>query len=88
MVREINAMAVRCDWVLPGLTEGALLTGSTTPQGIAEYYLERGVQQVAVKNGGLGAELFTADRRALPAGGVRGRHRRHGRRRRRVRRRA
>jgi sugar/nucleoside kinase (ribokinase family) len=61
MVREINAMAVRCDWVLPGLTEGALLTGSTTPQGIAEFYLERGVRQVAVKNGGLGAELFTAD---------------------------
>jgi sugar/nucleoside kinase (ribokinase family) len=60
MVREINAMAVRCDWVLPGLTEGALLTGATTPQGIAEFYLERGVQQVAVKNGGLGAELFTA----------------------------
>ena len=59
-MREINAMAVRCDWVLPGLTEGALLTGSTTPQGIAEFYLERGVQQVAVKNGGLGAELFTA----------------------------
>jgi hypothetical protein len=53
-------MAVRCDTVLPGLTEGALLTGSTTPQGIAEFYLERGVQQVAVKNGGLGAELFTA----------------------------
>lgn len=60
MVREINAMAVRADWVLPGLSEGALLTGATTPQGIAEYYLSRGVQLVAVKNGGLGAELFTA----------------------------
>jgi 2-dehydro-3-deoxygluconokinase len=69
MIREINAMAVRADWVLPGLTEGALLTGSTTPQGIAEYYLERGVQQVAVKNGGLGAELLkaTGERHRLAA---------------------
>jgi len=60
MIREVNAMAARADWVLPGRSEGAVLTGATTPQGIADFYLERGVTLVAVKNGELGAELFTA----------------------------
>jgi len=60
MIREVNAMAARADWVLPGLSEGAVLTGATTPEGIAAFYLERGVTLVAVKNGELGAELFTA----------------------------
>ncbi|MBE2314554.1 sugar kinase [Solirubrobacter sp. CPCC 204708] len=61
MVREINGLATRSHWVLPGLTEGELLTGAPDAAGIAAFYLERGVQLVAVKCGARGAELFTAD---------------------------
>ena len=58
---RINALAVRADWVLPGLREGGLLTGASTPRGIAAFYLERGVPRVVVKCGASSArELFTA----------------------------
>ncbi|MDN4499180.1 sugar kinase [Pseudomonas mosselii] len=55
MVREINALAFKADWVLPGLEEGRLLSGRQSPQGIAEFYLEQGVQCVAIKLGAEGA---------------------------------
>ncbi|MCO7517078.1 sugar kinase [Pseudomonas guariconensis] len=55
MVREINALAVKAHWVLPGLEEGRLLTGRQTPEAIAGFYLEHGVQCVAIKLGAEGA---------------------------------
>jgi 2-dehydro-3-deoxygluconokinase len=55
MRREINALAVHADWVLPGLEEGRFLTGEETPEGIARFYLQRGVKLVAVKLGPEGA---------------------------------
>ncbi|MCI4659189.1 sugar kinase [Cryobacterium zhongshanensis] len=61
MVRTINTIAVQADWVLPGMSEGRILTGETTPAGIARWYLDRGVTVVAVKAGSRGAELFAAD---------------------------
>jgi len=61
MVRTVNDMALQADWVLPGLSEGRILTGQTTPAGVARWYLDRGVQTVAVKTGAAGAELFTQD---------------------------
>lgn len=61
MRREINALAVRADWVLPGLGEGRLLTGQHTPQGIARWYRERGARLVAVKLGADGAWFETDD---------------------------
>jgi sugar/nucleoside kinase (ribokinase family) len=68
MLREVDAMATRADWVLPGLAEGRLLTGRDSARGIADYYLARGVRAVAVKLGADGAHLFTADGDwALPA---------------------
>ncbi len=51
----INHLAVRADWVLPGLEEGRFLTGEESPEGIARYYLQRGVQLVVVKLGSDGA---------------------------------
>lgn len=47
----LNALAVRTDWVLPGLAEGRLLTGRNRPEAIADYYLERGAQAVIIKLG-------------------------------------
>ena len=36
--RPINDLASRADWVLPGIEEGLLLTGESTPEGIARFY--------------------------------------------------
>ena len=55
MAQTINALAALADTVLPGLSEGTQLTGHTTPEAIADFYLERGASQVAVKLGPQGA---------------------------------
>lgn len=55
MVSTINDLATRCDWFLPGLSEGKTLTGLDTPEEIAAYYLERGVSLVVIKLGPEGA---------------------------------
>jgi len=41
--------------VLPGLEEGRILTGHTTPEGVARFYRERGATLVVVKLGADGA---------------------------------
>ena len=51
----LNRLACCCDWVLPGLNEGRLLTGADTPEEIADFYLARGVSTVVVKLGADGA---------------------------------
>ncbi|HEK1689353.1 TPA: sugar kinase [Pseudomonas putida] len=55
MVREVNALAVKAHWLLPGLEEGRLLTGLQNPADIAAFYLDRGVEHVVIKLGGEGA---------------------------------
>lgn len=55
MIAEINALAFKAHWLLPGIEEGRVLTGRDTPQAIAAFYLERGVQYVAIKLGAQGA---------------------------------
>lgn len=42
MIREINALALKANWVLPGLEEGRLLTGRQAPADIAAFYLDQG----------------------------------------------
>ena len=49
MVRTLNSLAQEADLVLPGLSEGKILTKRDTPEGIAEFYHERGVDSVIVK---------------------------------------
>jgi 2-dehydro-3-deoxygluconokinase len=51
----INDLAARADWVLPGMDEGLLLTGETSPEGVAHFYRERGAKLVVVKLGAEGA---------------------------------
>ena len=55
MVRTIHELAARSDWFFPGVGEGKLLTGSDDPEKIADFYLDLGVQFVAVKIGPEGA---------------------------------
>ena len=51
----INDLAARADWVLPGIEEGAILTGETTAEGVARFYRARGAKLVVVKLGPAGA---------------------------------
>jgi dehydrogluconokinase len=51
----VNHLAAQADWVLPGIDEGKLLTGESSPEGIARFYLERGAQLAIVKLGADGA---------------------------------
>jgi 2-dehydro-3-deoxygluconokinase len=60
MVEQINRLAVKADWVLPGLTEGKILTGYSRPEEIAAFYLDQGVDKVIVKLGPDGAYFHTA----------------------------
>lgn len=55
MIRTMNALAQDADLVLPGLNEGRLLTKKETPEEIAAYYHERGVDSVVIKLGADGA---------------------------------
>jgi len=55
MRSAINDLAARADWVLPGIEEGLLLTGESSPEGIARFYRERGARLVVVKLGADGA---------------------------------
>ena len=60
MVEKLNQLAFQADWVLPGIKEGMILTGQRTPEGIADFYLTRGVQAVIIKTGCDGAWYKTA----------------------------
>lgn len=60
MIDTLNALASRCDLVLPGIKEGKLLTGKETKEEIAQYYLDRGAKAVVIKLGETGAYLKTA----------------------------
>ncbi|MEA2118235.1 sugar kinase [Halovibrio sp. HP20-50] len=53
MRTTLNELAGLADWVLPGLSEGQLLTGQKTPYDVAGYYLDQGASAVIIK---LGAE--------------------------------
>ncbi len=60
MVEKLNRLAFQADWVLPGLKEAATLTGQSTPEGMADFYLAQGVKAVVIKTGADGAWFKTA----------------------------
>ncbi|WP_233881491.1 sugar kinase [Paraburkholderia flagellata] len=60
MVGTLNELASFADWVLPGVGEGRVLTGSDDPEAIAQFYLSRGARGVIVKLGAEGAYYATA----------------------------
>ena len=68
MRTSINDLARRADWVLPGLEEGHFLTGETTPEGVADFYLQRGASLVVVKLGREGAYFKNATASGYVAG--------------------
>ena len=68
MIAEINRLAVLAHWVLPGLSEGRLLTGYDDPADIAAFYLDQGVEAVAIKLGPHGAYYRTQQDQGFVAG--------------------
>jgi 2-dehydro-3-deoxygluconokinase len=61
MAESLNALAALTDWVMPGVSEGLILTGYSKPADIAQFYLDQGAKGVAVKLGAMGAYFRTAD---------------------------
>lgn len=55
MIETVNALAIKSDIVLPGISEGLILTGSDKPEEISKFYLDRGVKAVVIKLGAEGA---------------------------------
>ena len=58
MCALINTVASQATIVLPGLGEGALLTGRREPEAIADFYLSAGASEVVVKLGRDGAKAW------------------------------
>lgn len=61
MISTINKIAFRCETVLPGISEGKLLTGYDNEVDIANFYLDHGVKNVVIKLGSKGAYVKTRD---------------------------
>ncbi|MES3022818.1 MAG: sugar kinase [Pseudomonadota bacterium] len=55
MVQCLNQFATLADVVMPGLSEGQLLSGRQTARDVAAFYLDLGVKQVVIKLGARGA---------------------------------
>ncbi len=55
MISTINDFAKNCDYIMPGISEGEVLTGSCEPKEIADFYINLGVKNVIVKVGAKGA---------------------------------
>jgi 2-dehydro-3-deoxygluconokinase len=61
MIEQINEVAFGSDYVLPGISEGEILTGYKEPRDIASFYLDKGVKLVVIKLGAEGAFYKSTD---------------------------
>ncbi len=59
MIKRINHIAFKCDVVLPGISEGRILTGYENEVDIANFYLSHGIKVVVIKLGPKGAYVKT-----------------------------
>ncbi len=68
MIRVVNDLASHADLVLPGISEGRLLTGRDELQGIADFYHAHGVKTVIIKLGANGAYTSNGEEHFFTAG--------------------
>lgn len=61
MIAALNSIAQNARLVLPGISEGRILTNEETPEKIARAYHEMGVREVIVKLGAKGAYYSEKD---------------------------
>jgi 2-dehydro-3-deoxygluconokinase len=67
MISVTNAFAFDADWVMPGIEEAELLTGTCDVKAISKFYLKQGVKLVVIKLGPEGAYYCTqADEGMVP----------------------
>lgn len=66
--QTLMEIALKCDIVMPGIDEGTLLTGETTPEGIAQFFLQKGVKAVVIKLGERGAFYAAEDQQEYVEG--------------------
>ncbi|OCA85931.1 2-dehydro-3-deoxygluconokinase [Bacillus sp. FJAT-27225] len=59
MVNVINELAAHANLILPGVSEGKILTGTDVPEEIADFYQELGAEEVVIKLGCKGAYVKT-----------------------------
>ena len=69
MVRVLNEMAAKADLVLPGISEGKQLAGTSDPEQIADFYLTQGAKAVIVKLGARGSLVKEAGQEAFVSPG-------------------
>lgn len=69
MVRVLNEMAAKADLVLPGISEGKQLAGTSDPEQIADFYLAQGAKAVIVKLGARGSLVKEAGQEAFVSPG-------------------
>lgn len=69
MVRVLNEMAAKADLVLPGISEGKQLAGTSDPGQIADFYLAQGAKAVIVKLGAKGSLVKEAGQDAFVSPG-------------------
>jgi 2-dehydro-3-deoxygluconokinase len=74
MVLQMRRLAGYAHWVMPGLEEGRVITGTQSPAAIAAFLLKLGAQGIVIKLGADGAYLKTAQHEltvpAAPVGKV------------------
>lgn len=68
MRARLNELAALADWILPGLEEGRILTGTDNERQIAAFYRNLGAKAVVVKLGAKGAFVQTQDSQFLVPG--------------------
>lgn len=69
MVRVINEAATYADIVMPGIGEGIQLTGKHSVEEIADFYLDKGVPTVIIKDGSKGAYVKERDQKLVHVSG-------------------
>lgn len=57
MIQVLNEVAMYADIIMPGIAEGAILTGRDTVEEIADFYLDKGINTVIIKDGSKGAYI-------------------------------
>ena len=62
MIKVINDLASKSDLILPGIAEGLILTGSSDPDKITDFYQNLGVKEIIIKEGSNGAYVKTANK--------------------------
>ncbi|MFL2079620.1 sugar kinase [Marinilactibacillus psychrotolerans] len=69
MLEVLNALAKYADVVLPGISEGETLVGSSDVEAIAQFYIKNGADVVITKSGSQGAYVTEKSKETINVSG-------------------